>query len=197
MTPHAPIRTVAPAALPVSVADAKAWLWVDHNSHDTLIESLIATATEYLDGFHGVLGRAIINQTWRQDFHDWSPKLRLPFPDVSSTGMTVAYSDASNVEQTVSASLYQLLQDARGSYLRFSDDFTDPALYDDRDDPVRVTFVAGFGANSIHVPQSLRGAILTHVAHLYANREAVAAGDMKPVPLSHAALIAPWRRRTV
>lgn len=190
---HKPVLITAPAELAVTLARVKAWLWVDHSAHDSMITDMIKAATALMDGHAGVLGRAIINQTWRQDFADWPAStdnfLRLPFPDVSSI-VSVKYSDVANVEQTVDAALYQLLEDERGSYLRMTDDFTDPALYDDRIDPVRVTFVAGFGADSDAVPQGLQAGIMQAVANWYKTRE----GDHSSLPKGVTSAIAPWRR---
>jgi hypothetical protein len=40
---------------------------------DEYVDTLIAVATDYLDGYSGVIGRAMITQTWRQDFDGFSP----------------------------------------------------------------------------------------------------------------------------
>lgn len=189
---HRPIRTVAPAVEPVTLAEAKLWARIDHSNHDDMITSMIAAAIAHLDGYTGVLGRCIVNQTWKQKFHDWSEDLRLPFPDVSSI-VSVKYFDASNVEQTVSSSLYELLEDERGSFVRMKDDFTDPSLFDDRSDPISVTFVAGYGAASSDVPEAIKTAIKMLVAHWY---DSPAAGEqvMTEIPFGVTAMIAPYRR---
>lgn len=187
-----PVRTVEPAIQPVTLAEAKLWARIDHSEHDEMVASMLAAAIAHLDGYTGVLGRCIINQTWNQKFHDWCMDLRLPFPDVSSI-TSVKYFDASNVEQTVSSSLYELLEDERGCFVRMTDDFTDPSLYDDRSDPVSVTFVAGYGAAATDVPGAIKAAIKMLVSHWY---DAPAAGDqqMTEIPFGVSAMIAPYRR---
>jgi uncharacterized phiE125 gp8 family phage protein len=189
-----PVLTTAPASEPVTLDEAKAWLWVEHSADDTLIGKMISTAVARLDGYYGILGRAMINQTWRQDFTDWKTEFRLPLPNVSSI-TSITYFDASNTQQTVSASLYELLEDSYGSYVRFRDAFTSPALYDDRIDVVKVTFVAGYGATAANVPAPLQSAICMIVAHLYANRSAVSEQAMQEIPLGVQSLLMPYVRK--
>lgn len=166
-----PVRTVAPAATPISLTEAKAHLGVTANTDNDLITALISAATDHLDGWSGILGRCLVNQTWRVDLPAWpSTGIRLPFPDVST--IVLKYSDASDVEQTVDGALYQVIDDARSSVLRYRRAFTMPTVYDDRADPVRVTLTAGFGATAASVPQPIRNAILLSVQQLYGMRNA-------------------------
>lgn len=188
-----PVQTVAPAELPVTLAEAKAHLRVDHDTEDDLISTLLQAAVDHLDGHGGVLGRCLINQTWRVDFWTWQPAFRLPFPDVSSVS-SVVYSDVDNAEQTVSAGLYELIEDAQGGLVKMLDDFTEPTLYDDRSDPVRITFVAGYGADADDVPSAIKAAILLMVGHWFKNREAVADFSPNVLPMAVDALITPYRR---
>lgn len=192
-----PVRTVAPAADLVSLAEIKAHCRIDHADEDDLLTALGEMATAHLDGYAGVLGRCLVNQTWRVDFTDWSWRLRLPFPNVASA--TVAYFDESDVEQSVDASLVELVEDAAGSFVRFRDAFTKPGLYDDRLDPVRVTIVAGYGATAADVPAAIRRAAMIMIGDAYENRETVAPGGLAEIPMSTTVynLIAPYRRAIV
>lgn len=189
----APVRTTAPAATPVSLTEAKLHLRVDHGDDDTLITSLIQAATDYVDGWAGILGRCLVTQSWRQDFCDWPTcrVLRLPFPDVSAA--TVKYFDEDNTEQAVADAMVTVLSDARGSFVRFSDEFTYPGLYDDRADAVQVTITAGYG-EAADVPSAIKAAILLLVGHWYANREAVTSETATVLPMAVDALLAPYRR---
>ena len=164
---HQPVLVADPAVQPITLPEAKAFCRVDWDDEDGLFGSLIADAVEHFDGYAGTLGRCLINQTWRQDFHCWPARgvLRLPFPDVSS--VTLKYFDTDNAEQTVSSSLYETLEDARSAYVHLLDDFTAPNLYDDRDDAVQVTFVAGYGAAASDVPADLKTVLKYYVLGLY------------------------------
>lgn len=63
----APVRVTPPAEPPVSLEEAKAHLRVDFGDDDLYVAGLIEAATAHLDGWSGILGRALVTQTWRQD----------------------------------------------------------------------------------------------------------------------------------
>lgn len=189
-----PIRVSPPAIAPVSLADAKSAANVDSTDDDVLIQSMIDAAVSHLDGWSGVLGRCLINQTWRISFSDWPfcRYIRLRFPDVSVA--TVKYFDEDNSEQTVPSEFVTRLEDDRGVIIRFSDGFNFPSVFGDRGDGVQVEFTAGYGAQVEDVPKAIRTAILLIVAHWYNNREASIEGLQSEIPFGASALIAPFRR---
>lgn len=189
----APVRTVAPAALPVSLADAKARLRIDHDDEDDVVSALIGAATAHLDGWRGVLGRAIVTQTWRQDLAGFPPdEIRLPLAPVASI-TSVTYRDGDDATQTLASSNYAgPLEDARGPFIYRPSGGTWPGT-SDRHDAVSVTFVAGYGTTG-GIPDDLVTAILLLAAHWYEHREAVATGPAQPLPIGVASLIAPYRR---
>lgn len=191
----APVLVTPPAETPISLDDAKEHLRIHHDDDDDLISAYLASAVSFLDGHSGVLGRCMVAQEWTAAFPGWPGcgMLRLPFPDVS--GAVLAYSDADNEEQEVGTGLFQLAHDAQGSFLWLRRGFNRPTLYDDRLDPVRVTFTAGYG-EADDVPGALKAAIRLIVGHLYENRESVIVGtiDAKELPMGVAALINPFRR---
>lgn len=186
----APVRTVVAAETPVSLVEAKAHLRVDHTDDDTLITALINAATDHLDGWSGVLGRALVTQTWRQDFADFTDKLRLPLKPVSSVS-GVTYYDTDNAQQTLATSVYELLTDDAGPFLALKVDQSWPNT-ESRAAAVSVTFVAGSAVAS--VPAAIKAAMLLMIGHLYENREAVAEGNFAVMPMAVDALIAPYRR---
>lgn len=193
----APVRTVAPTETPVTLAEAKAHVRAsEFDDDDAFITALIDAATAHVDGYTGILGRALVTQTWRHDFCEWPADgvLRLPLAPVASI-TSVKYSDADNAEQTVTASgNYALLADARGPFARFTSGFTAPALYDERQDRVRVTYVAGYGAATA-VPAAIKAAMLLMIGHWYRSREAVVVGQTPAdLPMGVDALLTPYRR---
>lgn len=212
----APVRTLAPAEMPVSLAETKAHLQVTTTDDDALIEALIAAATQRLDGWSGLLGRCLIHQSWRIGLAAWpsSRIIRLPFPDISE--VTVSYFDIDNVEQTVATVLIERLEDERGSLIRFRQAFDFPPLYPDRSDPVGVTMVAGYGVDGDAVPAPIRQAVLLSVQHIYGLRnsgnmflrsetvEGVGRQDFavseqagKVIDYAVEALVAPFRRTSL
>lgn len=183
----APVRTAAPATTPVSLTEAKAHLRVEHTADDTLITALIGAATDHLDGWTGILGRAIITQTWRQDFDGFACKLRLPLHPVASVS-TVTYYDGDNAQQTLATSVYELLTDAAGSYVARKAGQSWPGAYN-REAAVSVEFVAGEAT----APAAIKAAILIIIAHLYDNRGSEGPEALAMPPAADA-LLRPYRR---
>jgi len=193
---HRPVLVTPPATPPVSWEEADAHLRLDGDAgQKPLVEALIVAATAHLDGWTGILGRCLVEQTWRQDFDCFSPCLRLPLGPVLAVG-SVKWRNADGQESTVGSASYTLITDAGGrSRVRFKDSFAPPADLDEVA-AVSVTYTAGYptvGGVST-VPAAIKQAILLHIGHLYKNREAVnAGGAATELPLAYAALIAPYR----
>ena len=189
----APVRTVAPAADLVSLAEAKAQCRVDDSDSDVLITALIKAATDHLDGYSGVLGRALITQTWAVDFGGFSELMRLPVGNLLAVS-SITYYDSANVQQTLSASVYAAHNDHFGPLLITKPDQQWPTTYA-RPDAVRVTWTAGYGATSAAVPAAIKQAALLLIGHWYDNRAAVNVGAaVAEVPFTVEALLQPYRR---
>lgn len=185
----APVRTVAPATMPVSLAEAKAHLRVDHDDQDDLITAQIKAATAYLDGYSGILGRALITQTWRQDFAAFADRLPLPVSPVIAIA-SIIYFDVGNMQQILDAGVYDLIAEARGAYVALQPQQSWPVTFN-RADAVSITFTAGFGA-AADVPEPIRQAILLIVQRLFDGADTEI--DIAVDRVVHA-LIAPYRMR--
>lgn len=92
------ILVTPPVGPVVSLDDLRDQVNADPNdrSVDALIMSMESEAVAYLDGWGGVLGRAIKAQTWRAEVGSWGTYV-LPLPDVSAVAVT--YLDADGAEQ--------------------------------------------------------------------------------------------------
>jgi uncharacterized phiE125 gp8 family phage protein len=197
----APIRIAAPAALAVSLDEAKEHLRVIErdgagaalpNEDDDLIEAYVAAATDHLDGYTGILGRALVTQSWRQAFAGFGC-MRLPLgPAVSIAD--IKYFDGSGAQQTLPDTVYDLFADARGPYVGLKPGQQWPPTFG-RPDAVSVTYVAG-GAPA-DVPAAIKVAIMLMVANWYQNAEAVSETGKIELPIGAYALIAPYRRMSV
>ncbi|MBP7619366.1 MAG: hypothetical protein KA745_00240 [Gemmatimonadales bacterium] len=179
-----------PAAPLVSVEAAKVWLRVSGHEEDDLIAGLVASAVGHLDGWTGILGRALAPQVWELTLEELPPgAIDLPLGPVMSVA-SLAWQDAAGALHALDASAWRLVA---------------PGMVRGRVVPVAawpwpaeavgvvVRWEAGEGC-----PAPVRTAILMLVAHGYANREAVGVGGTGAqaqieVPLGVAALIAPWR----
>ena len=185
-------RTLAPAETPVSVGEAKDHLRVDAADEDALIARLIAAATAHFDGWAGVLGRALVTQTWAATYPRLASPLALPLAPVASVA-SVTYADATGATQTLAADQWRLIGRADVAVIEVAEGVTWPQTAE-RSDAVTVTFTAGYGGAS-DVPEALRHAILMAVHDLYDHRgEAVIGGGVRRVPLGVEALAAPYRR---
>lgn len=159
---YAPVLVTAPAALPVTLEQAKAQCRVGGTDEDDLITSLIAAATGHLDGWGGILRRCLIRQTWRQPFSGFADALALPFPTIEV--VEVSYRDAAGTLRRVANDTYSL-DDADGlPRVVVSPGSTWPIARAFSGENVFVTFVAGYDGD---VPAPIKQAILLDVRRTY------------------------------
>jgi uncharacterized phiE125 gp8 family phage protein len=188
----------APTAFPVDVEALRRHVWETYDSEaedDTYFEELLARATAHVET---VTNRRLVSQAWRGYLDCWpvgNGPIVLPFGKVTGvTRFNWMGEDASdhilteNTHYAVSVVGYWPKVVPIGSWPSGSLFVVDP---------IRVEFVAGFGAAAA-VPADLKAAILILAAHWYKNREIVRVGNMvSPLPTSFDALIAPWKIRHV
>lgn len=183
----------APATPLLSLAEAKEHVRVDHTDDDTFLESVVAAANGWMDGEAGILGRALITQTWRLTLSA-PPRgrfLSLPVPVVQSVS-SVAYFDETNTEQTFAADNYRLISHPEHGLIELADGANWPNTYR-RGDAMSVDFVAGYGDTATDVPQPIRHAAALLAVHWYENREAATERSMAALPLGVQALLANYR----
>lgn len=186
-----PYRITAPASEPVTLAEFKQYARFDYADDDTTLQAILSASVAFLDAYDGYFGRAIINQEWRQPFSYWHPVLRLPMPDVSA--QSIKYLDQDGVEQTLSASLYELVDDPVGPLICFKNDFSSPLLYDDAAQPVWVDFTCGYGPTAGDIPDTVKVAVMALAAHWERHREEMSGHMDSALPIGVKALLAPHR----
>jgi uncharacterized phiE125 gp8 family phage protein len=96
-----------PVGYPVNSAEIADYLRLDEAQPEVL-DTLVAAATRYLDGAYGLLGRALLTQTWelKQDrFPGGTAVLKIPLPPLSTVTF-VKYLDSDGVEQTWNSANY-------------------------------------------------------------------------------------------
>lgn len=190
-------QTAAPSETPVTLGEAKAHLRVDHSDEDALITSLIAAATEHLDGRRGYLGRCLITQSWEYRLHCFprSGVIELPLPPLQNVA-SVKYLDDAGVEQTLIANTDYVVDSATyyGQVRRAYNVVWPFARLEDY--AVRIVFAAGFG-DAAAVPQPIKNALLMMIGHLYEHREAVTEGGLVEMPLAARWLLGPYRIETL
>lgn len=195
-----PVLVTPPAVFPVSLIETKAHLPVDFDDDDALITGLIHAAVSHLDGYTGILGRALVEQVWRQDFSCFGRVMRLALGPVIEI-QSITWRDRSGQISTIGSANYALRTDSIGPYVYWDDGYAWPsALYENA--AISVTYKAGYltipadGATPAisTVPPAIKVAIHLLVASWYHSREAHTDGIISEVPFSVNALLAPFRR---
>jgi uncharacterized phiE125 gp8 family phage protein len=183
----------APAAEPISTAVAKAHLRVDFATDDTLIDSLVVAARQYVEQ---ITGRALITQTWDLFLEGFmGQEIHIPNAPLQSV-TSVKYIDTGGSEQTFSSDNYTVFTySSHPGEVALNYNETWPATRR-VENAVTVQFKAGYGDAGSNVPQPILQAMLLLVGHWYENRESTVAGmRVEPFMLPEAfdMLIAPYR----
>ncbi len=179
-----------PAVEPVSLAEAKAHLRVEHGDDDDIIAALVAGARVHVEA---QTRRALIVQTWRLSRDAWPVNGRvavLPAPLRELVAVRVYQLDGTT--QAIDADAFAIDKTSAPAVLAFAQGAL-PA-------PGRVVggiefdIEAGYGGAPSDVPQPLRQAIRVLVAHWYENRGLIAVDQSVAVlPDSAGALLRPYR----
>ena len=184
---HRVERVTAPTEQPVTVADAKRHLRVEHSDDDLLIQRLIETAVAFVD-VKGALGKAMITQTWAEWFAPNPSEITLSLGPVQSVS-SISYYDTDNALQTATLSNFYVLGPSTRTVIKPKSGYTWPTTFT-RDDAIKVQYVIGYGDSFTDVPSTVRHAILMLVSHYYENRENELIGTIsKTIPFGFEALI--------
>lgn len=173
MTAYRLDMTSAPAAEPVSLAEARLFLRLDATDEDALVTSLIAASREAAEQF---LRRNLITRVYAVTLAEQAPAvLELPLGPVRSID-AVTLTDREGGETALSSAVYTLNPagciafDARPTAHR-----------------ITITYTAGYGDDPEDVPASIRQGILIHVARMFDAR-----GD-GALPREAQALLSPYK----
>ncbi|MEM6493691.1 MAG: head-tail connector protein [Pseudomonadota bacterium] len=167
-----PVTVTAPASLPVSVADAKTFIRVDHDDEDALISTLIGAAVSRAEG---TTGTRFVAQDVTIAADGWSDLDQLPIGPVRSVA-SIIYEDSDGVDQTLAAERYEVFGAGLSQGIRpvINDAFPDDARC--IEGSILVTMSVGYDS----LPEGLIAALLLMVGDLYANRETVSKGAIAP-----------------
>ena len=188
-----PVLIAPPLGLVVSLDEAKRQVVAEDDDRDSEILALIAAATAPVDGPNGVLGRALLRQTWRQDFSCFSTSalLRLSLAPLINV-VSISYLSGDGTRQTIDPQKFITFTDATSPVILPAEGYTWP-ITARHPASVQVTYVAGYGAPA-DVPAPIRHAILLLVGQWYAVREAGMFGGGSEIPFGVSRLLQPYRR---
>lgn len=161
-------RLVTPPTGPfISLEEAKKQARVFFDDDDDYIETLIAAACGHLDGYHGVLGRCVLEQTWQWASECHGRDIRTLFTDTTAATVTSA---GDPVEATFDADHIYFVDYPTGSVV-----------------------CSTTHAAPEHMLPMIKQAALTLVAHWWMNRTPVTVGNITNVPWTFEAIISPLR----
>ena len=152
-----------PASEPITVDEAKLDLGVIQSADDARITGYITAARSALDGKNGILGRALMPQTWELVYDSFpTGPITIPLPPLQSI-VSIKYLDVLGAEQAVPTTDYVVDPVSEPGWVAPASDW--PSTYDSIN-TVRIRFVAGY-ANAAAVPKALTAAMMLRVNALY------------------------------
>ncbi len=171
-----PTRVVVePIEEPVTLAEAKKHLRVDHDDDDTLIMDRIVTARRSCEI---EARRAFVTQTLEMSLEEWpgDEDIDLPWPPLQSV-TSIKYIDIDGVTHTFDAANYVVYTNVEPGEVYLKWNAVWPSAQLQPGPSIAIRYVAGYGLATA-VPALYKAAILLLVGHLYENREAVVVGTI-------------------
>ena len=163
-----------------TTAEAKDFLKVDTTADDTIIDNLVAAATESCQIY---TNQYFINTVVTQYSDNWKEFYSLYKSPVSSI-THIKYYDTDDSLQTLAASNYILDDTYEPARIGIAVDGELPNVAD-RINAVQVKYTVGYGTASTDVPEGIRTAIILTVGNWYENRQSVITGrTATELPLS-------------
>lgn len=163
----------APAAEPVSLAEAKAHLRVTESDEDELINSLITTSRLHIEA---ALGLALVTQDWRLILDCWplGDTLEIPLRPLAAVSEVRVYDNDANAS-VIDPLNYTV--DTAGLVPRIASRSGYWPIPGARTSGIEIDFTAGYGATGEAVPAPIRQAMLHLIGHWYEHREPAAIGS--------------------
>lgn len=187
-------KIVLPAVEPVSLAEVKKHVRVEHEDEDDYLLGLVMAARQYCELR---VDRCLIDTRLEMTLDTFPADIELPLPlppfspTVGRQDIEIKFKNVTLQELTVTETEPTIVS-SPGTFL--ANRASTPAVltpnvngYWPVTGPIRsavtIRWWAGYGDSGAKVPRGIRHAILMLAGHWYLNREAVAPGSMGTVPL--------------
>lgn len=173
----------------VTTDELKAHCVINHALDDTKLAELINVAVEKVEKD---TSRSLAETTWTLTGKYFPAEIVLPKPPYLSIE-SVEYVDTDGVTQTLASTEYQVVSSGVTAKLMPAPTKSWPAVQAQNELAVVVTFTAGYvydedGSPAGAIPWGAKQAILIWSAHLYENREHMAAVQLYEVPSYQASI---------
>ena len=156
-------RTSNPSIEPVSLAELKSSLRIDHSNDDTELLSLIEVGRRAVERD---TGRSLITQTWERKRDFWPGfAIELLHPPVQSV-TSITYVDTGGTTQTWRSSNYVVDTASQPGLVRLAYSKTWPSIRGDKRGII-CTYVAGYGDAATNIPYDLRQAVMLRARSVY------------------------------
>lgn len=186
------IVTDPPVGEALTLADVKDHLRLDGTDEDPYLQGLIRVAREHLEAATGL---ALLNTGFRLALDDWPAdhRILLRRHPVRSIEAVTVY-DEEGIPHAIAADGWSL--DAASRPARLAVTGRRPA--GQWLNGIEIDFIAGFGESGTDVPDTLKRAMLTHIAQMYDLRGAVPLAQQPgAVPSGYDRLLGAFVRRAI
>ncbi len=186
------ILLAGPAAEPLTLAEAKAWLRVEHGDDDAAIAALVAAACTHVEAH---TRRALMTQSWRILRDEWPADGRIAVLPAPLRELHAVRVHLAGGPEDIGPEAFVLDTAAAPGIVAFP---PGTLIAPSRAiGGIELDIEAGYGDEPSDVPQALRQAIRLLLARWYENRGAMSEAGAGPLPRDVAALIAPYRAVTL
>lgn len=186
------IEIQSPETEPVSLAEAKSHLRVDHAFEDDYIASLVAVTRRQVEQY---CGRALSVRKWRLLLEGFPSRIELPCPPLQSVD-ALSYIDTGGNQRAIPPECWRVGQGCP-SMIMPAPGHCWPGVFPGRPDAVLVDFTAGY-SEPRDIDPALRHAMLLLIASWFENRSAGAEGSNRTIlPSAVRYLLDPCRIRMI
>lgn len=167
---YQPKVTTAPTEEPLTLAEAKLNLRVDHTADDDLITAIIVVARQWCESFQN---RSYVTQTITLKMDKFPccgdyDEIVVPRPPLQSV-TSIKYVDEDGAEQTLSSDVYDVDTYSEPGRIGLANSQSWPGVRGDLNG-IEVIYIAGYG-DADDVPDRFKRAMHLIIAHLYEHRE--------------------------